>query len=122
MELQDQHEELHEQEVGRSEKREELSPRKRGQGGVQSGNTPEGKVRRKVIDMTRNEGRGSQTSDAAVPMEDEQCSLTDGKMERLMQKLVLGVDVSEIFSPQRVTKMCEEFLMRPGSAMDLVTG
>ena len=35
---------------------------------------------------------------------------------------LLRTDVSEMFSPERVSKMCEKFKLKPGVAMDLKNG
>ena len=37
-------------------------------------------------------------------------------------RMLLRTDVSEMFSPERVTKMCEEFGLKAGDAMDIENG
>ena len=35
---------------------------------------------------------------------------------------ILSTDVSEMFSPERVTKVCEQYGLKPGQAMDIKNG
>ena len=41
---------------------------------------------------------------------------------KILSMAILGVDVTEIYSPARVTQVCSKFGLQPGSAMDLMTG
>ena len=40
---------------------------------------------------------------------------------RIIGSIIKGVDVSEIYSPRRVTEVCMKFGLIPGDAMDLKT-
>ena len=41
---------------------------------------------------------------------------------KILAAVILGVDVTEIYSPVRVAAMAEKFGMKPGSSFDLTTG
>ena len=41
---------------------------------------------------------------------------------KIIAAAILGVDVSEIYSPERVAKVCKAFGLEPGSSMDLTNG
>ena len=41
---------------------------------------------------------------------------------KILAKILLGVDVTEIHSPERVAKVCIKYGMKAGSSMDLLTG
>ena len=41
---------------------------------------------------------------------------------KILAKVLMGVDVMEIFSPERVTQVCHEHNLEPGDSIDLRTG
>ena len=41
---------------------------------------------------------------------------------KIVAQVILGVDVTEIYSPERVAKVAKEFGLVPGSSMDLTSG
>ena len=41
---------------------------------------------------------------------------------KILSFAIMGVDITEIYSPARVTQVCSRFGLEPGSAMDLHTG
>ena len=41
---------------------------------------------------------------------------------RILAALARGVDITEVFSPNRVTQVCKKYGLTPGEAMDLSTG
>ena len=45
-----------------------------------------------------------------------------GENEEMIKKVLNRVDLTEIYSPTRINKFCEEFQLMPGDAFDLLTG
>ena len=43
-------------------------------------------------------------------------------MSEVMAKILMGVDITEVYSPARVTNMAKQFGLEAGIAMDLLTG
>ena len=43
-------------------------------------------------------------------------------MTKIMAKIQMGVDIIEIYSPERVIKMAKQYGLSTGIAMDLMTG
>ena len=41
---------------------------------------------------------------------------------KIMRQILMGVDISEVFSPERVARTCIAFGMVPGESLDLSTG
>ena len=41
---------------------------------------------------------------------------------RIIAALARGVDITEVFSPKRVTQVCKKYGLTPGESMDLSTG
>ena len=46
----------------------------------------------------------------------------DDAESRIIWSLVRQVDITEVYSPQRVTQVCSKFGLTPGMAVDLTTG
>ena len=42
--------------------------------------------------------------------------------DRHMVTQLLNVDISEMFSPERVTAICKQYGLKPGQAMDIKNG
>ena len=41
---------------------------------------------------------------------------------RILSAIIMGADVAEVYSPERVTKLCNRYGLTKGSAMDLRAG
>ena len=42
--------------------------------------------------------------------------------QRILAMAIRGVDITEVYSPERVAKTCSRFGLSPGSSMDLTNG
>ena len=59
---------------------------------------------------------------AKKPRTDTEAEPMNSVDRRIIDALLAKKDVTEVFSPERVTLACRRFMLRPGSAMDLRTG
>ena len=41
---------------------------------------------------------------------------------KIVAQVILGVDITEVYSPERIAKVAKEFGLVPGSSMDLTNG
>ena len=65
----------------------------------------------------QNRTRGPESSNKTVNVEDE-----EERPDKKARVDLARVDVAEIYSPVRVTEECNKFGLKPGEAMDLMTG
>ena len=49
-------------------------------------------------------------------------SLLDDTDRRILASVILGVDVVEVYSPERVNRLAKKFGLTPGASMDLTNG
>ena len=42
--------------------------------------------------------------------------------KKIVASVILGVDITEVYSPERIAKVARDFGLKPGSSMDLTTG
>ena len=52
----------------------------------------------------------------------EKINAVDKEDLKIMTMGILGMDVTEIYSPERVNKVCERYGLTKGSSMDLTNG
>ena len=70
--------------------------------------------------MTIDDGLDEPTD---APMDEASRDAVMGETDRkILGYAIMGVDVSEIYSPARITKVCARFGLTPGSAMNLQNG
>ena len=67
------------------------------------------------------------TPDASVQSDEvaQHSSMLDFVCEserQILSMVLLGVDITEVYSPERVAKVCAKFQLRSGSSMDLTNG
>ena len=58
-------------------------------------------------------------------MDDEDMSSLQHMSEvdrKIIASVILGVDITEVYSPERIAKVAREFGLNPGSSMDLTNG
>ena len=92
------------------------------------------KVKRKSSEQDADDTKRSRENDddpgGDSKMEAETLFMSDGeelgscsKLDRkILSAILRGVDVTEVYSPERVTKACMKAGMRPGSSMDITNG
>ena len=79
------------------------------------------KVRR--LDTSPGMSNGDiESSDASPGMSDGDMSCMNEVDRKILASAILGVDITEIFSPERMAKVAREYGLVPGSFMDLTTG
>ena len=76
----------------------------------------------------QEEADGGDRQDPSGSSGDKQVEPKEGKTEeqgedaRIVAAIARGVDITEVFSPNRLAKACIRFGLIPGGSMDLSTG
>lgn len=81
--------------------------------------TPDGRMAKKT--------RGPSdeiTVEANQEMRDDMDNIEDQDQQdkKLVSQILAGVDVTEIYSPERVVRVCAKYFLKPGSSLDLTNG
>ena len=63
-----------------------------------------------------------EVQDGANTQEDAAMDLLDETDRRILASVILSVDVTEVYSPERVNKLAKKFGLVAGSSMDLTNG
>ena len=76
-------------------------------------------------DQDMEEDKGDATKARRLNMDDEDMSSLQHMSEidrKIIASVILGVDITEVYSPERIAKVAREFGLNPGSSMDLTNG
>ena len=55
-------------------------------------------------------------------MDDRNLDMLDDTDKKILSAAIMGVDITEIYSPERVAKVAKKFGLVSGSSMDLTNG